>query len=290
MAAVMASVARQAVWRASGRSSWPPKSPFCAPINQHHQPGPAEPYVEDQHFRVVTREPGSYCRDIPIFASSPGVVTFEDVAGACERVDIPQVPGAFLLQNLVTPSECAALIRLSEAMGYTEDAPVSLGRDVRHNENCVWIADDSLTGPIFERCKHLLPQEVNSGAVAGLNARWRLYKYGPEDIFRAHTDGAWPGSGITETGVLKSDIFGDRWSQLTFVIYLNDDFEGGETSFFLKKKGSDRRSIDLVPVAATQGAALCFFHGRHPQSHLHEGSLITSGTKYIIRTDVLYML
>lgn len=146
MAAVMASVARQAVWRASGRSSWPPKSPFCAPINQHHQPGPAEPYVEDQHFRVVTREPGSYCRDIPIFASSPGVVTFEDVAGACVRVDIPQVPGAFLLQNLVTPSECAALIRLSEAMGYTEDAPVSLGRDVRHNENCVWIADDSLTG------------------------------------------------------------------------------------------------------------------------------------------------
>mmetsp|Transcript_26411 Transcript_26411/g.67894 ORF Transcript_26411/g.67894 Transcript_26411/m.67894 type:complete len:89 (-) Transcript_26411:179-445(-) len=58
----------------------------------------------------------------------------------------------------------------------------------------------------------------------------------------------------------------------------------------LAAAGSDRRSIDLVPVAATQGAALCFFHGRHPQSHLHEGSLITSGTKYIIRTDVLYML
>ena len=38
--------------------------------------------------------------------------------------------------------------------------------------------------PIFDRCKHLLPQEVDGGAVAGLNARWRLYKYGPQDIFR----------------------------------------------------------------------------------------------------------
>lgn len=39
-------------------------------------------------------------------------------------------------------------------------------------------------GPIYDRCKHLLPKEVDGGEVAGLNARWRLYKYGPEDIFR----------------------------------------------------------------------------------------------------------
>jgi hypothetical protein len=50
------------------------------------------------------------------------------------------------------------------------------------------------------------------------------------------------------------------------------------------------RIVDTVPVAATQGAALCFYHGNHPLSHLHEGSVINAGTKYIIRTDVLYML
>ena len=27
------------------------------------------------------------------------------------------------------------------------------------------------------------------------------------------------------------DAYGDRWSQLTFLIYLDDDYEGGETSF-----------------------------------------------------------
>jgi len=28
------------------------------------------------------------------------------------------------------------------------------------------------------------------------------------------------------------DAYGDRWSRLTLLIYLNDDFEGGATTFF----------------------------------------------------------
>ena len=59
---------------------------------------------------------------------------------------MPGVPGAFLLRNLLSPAECRAMISMSEAMGYTEDAPVSLGRNIRHNENCVWIADNTLLG------------------------------------------------------------------------------------------------------------------------------------------------
>ena len=41
-------------------------------------------------------------------------------------------------------------------MGYSEDAPVSLGRNVRHNENCVWVADAPLNDAIFERVRALL--------------------------------------------------------------------------------------------------------------------------------------
>eukprot|EP00193_Tetraselmis_chui_P017431 CAMPEP_0177783964 /NCGR_PEP_ID=MMETSP0491_2-20121128/19416_1 /TAXON_ID=63592 /ORGANISM="Tetraselmis chuii, Strain PLY429" /LENGTH=296 /DNA_ID=CAMNT_0019304635 /DNA_START=188 /DNA_END=1078 /DNA_ORIENTATION=- len=295
MTSAITSAVRHAVWRAPCTASsliQVRRSPFLSAGNLHHQPGPSEPYMEGEHFTVAARESGSTSPDIPLFASPPGAVPFQDeAAGAARRVDVPGVPGAFLVTQLLTPTECAAIIRLSEAMGYTEDAPVSLGRNIRQNENCVWIADDTLTGPIYERCKHMLPQEVNGGAVAGLNARWRLYKYGPGDIFRAHTDGSWPGSGLTKDGVLKHDIYGDRWSQLTFVIYLNGDFDGGETSFHLPSAGpGGERIVDTVPVAATQGAALCFYHGNHPLSHLHEGSVINAGTKYIIRTDVLYML
>ena len=50
-------------------------------------------------------------------------------------------------------------------------------------------------------------------------------------VYRPHVDGAWPGSGFSEGKVLF-DAFGDRWSRLTFLLYLNDGFEGGATTFY----------------------------------------------------------
>ena len=34
---------------------------------------------------------------------------------------------------------------------------------------------------------------------------------------------------------------------------------------------------------------LCFYHGEHELSPLHEGSLVTRGVKHIVRSDVLCM-
>ena len=55
------------------------------------------------------------------------------------------------------------------------------------------------------------------------------------------------------------DMYGDRKSQLTFLLYLNDDFEGGHTSFFEAAGGAAGEKICAVKVP--QGGALCFFHG-----------------------------
>jgi hypothetical protein len=38
-------------------------------------------------------------------------------------------------------------------------------------------------------------------------------------------------SGVVE-GKLAYDVYGDRWSRFTFLIYLNDDFDGGATTFY----------------------------------------------------------
>eukprot|EP00933_Yihiella_yeosuensis_P027046 TRINITY_DN20980_c1_g3_i1.p1 TRINITY_DN20980_c1_g3~~TRINITY_DN20980_c1_g3_i1.p1 ORF type:complete len:311 (-),score=50.64 TRINITY_DN20980_c1_g3_i1:3-839(-) len=252
------------------------------------------------------------------------------------RTEGEGVPGGFVIHNILSPSECDEMIRFSETCGWTEDAPVSLGRHIRKNENCVWIADDSLNDAIFDRCRDFLPKEVDGGEVCGLNARWRLYKYNPQDIFHPHSDGSWPGSGLNANGRLVCDKFGDRWSQLTIVIYLNDEFEGGPTRFFLGLSQSSKMAVCLsVPILAAalaslmsffwsllilvatapvipavaraalaaatkaagaaemkapRGGAVCFFHGDHPLSPLHEGGLVTRGTKYIIRSDVLYKL
>ena len=208
---------------------------------------------------------------------------------------VPGVPGAFVLSNVLSNSECDSIAALSEAMGYTEDAPVSLGRRIRHNENCVIIADDTLWRPIWARVRSHMPPTVDHPAgicktPVGLNQRWRLYKYAQQDVFKMHTDGSWPGSGIEpRSGRLIRDIFGDRWSQLTFLIYLDDGYEGGETTFFVPSE-HDARSGELVSVSVPKGSCLLFFHGEHEHSLLHEGSLVTKGTKRIVRSDVLYTL
>jgi hypothetical protein len=83
------------------------------------------------------------------------------------------------------------------------------------------------------------------------------------------------GSGAGKQGYAKS--------YFTFLIYLNDDFEGGETRFYMPTEdGMVARGV--VPK---RGSVLVFPQG-NTCSLIHEGSAVTSGTKYVIRTDVLY--
>jgi hypothetical protein len=250
-------------------------------------------YRRGEHYSVIEHNRGQ-TRDVPIFVAKPNVIEFDHAPAhswPCARYDVPNVPGAFVITDALTPHECEQMLAVSEAMGYAEDAPVSLGRDIRHNESCTWIADDTVRDPIFERVRRLLPPEVAGGAVAGLNGRFRLYKYNPQDVFKPHTDGSWPGTGVVN-GRVAQDAYNDRWSQLTFLLYLNDDMEGGATTFHLREDdplaGGSRRVARGVKAA--QGSVLCFYHGEHPLSPLHEGSLVTAGTKYVVRTDVLYVL
>jgi len=263
------------------RWSWAPPHVDYAVLTAFTPP-PA--YQLGKHFTLVTREPGSERLDLPIWKPSANAVDFSSSYGPVQRTDVEGVPGAFVLSNVLSASECSAVAALSEAMGYTPDAPVSLARNIRRNENCVIIADDTLWQPIWERVREHMPPVVEGGSPAGLNQRWRLYKYGESDIFRLHTDGSWPGSAVRE-GKLVRDAFGDRWSQLTFLIYLDADYDGGETSFFVP---TSPRDGEMVSVRVPQGSVLCFFHGEHELSLLHEGSLVTRGLKRIVRSDVLY--
>eukprot|EP00908_Phaeocystis_cordata_P010881 Transcript_21730.p2 GENE.Transcript_21730~~Transcript_21730.p2 ORF type:complete len:295 (-),score=72.70 Transcript_21730:1528-2412(-) len=259
-------------------------------------------YQQGDSFQLLTRESGSVRRDLPIWVSKPDIVRWSESYGPVVRTGVPGVRGAFVLSHVLTTEECDQILKLSQSMGYTEDAPVSLGRNIRRNENCVWLADDSLWQPIWRRAAPHMPPRVEGGRPAGLNQRWRLYRYGPDDIFRMHTDGSWPGSKADlATGSVVRDAYGDRWSQLTFLIYLDDDYDGGETTFLVDAEGYPAMprgglieggpdAPQLRGVRVSKGSVLCFFHGDHELSLLHEGSVITRGFKHIVRSDVLYML
>jgi hypothetical protein len=104
------------------------------------------------------------------------------------------------------------------------------------------------------------------------------------------SDGAWPPSGIdpiTKTYVYDSSPPNARQSSLfTFLIYLNDQFEGGETTFFMP---SVREGImNAYPVKPVLGGIAMFPHGETAGALLHEGTGVRKGAKYVIRTDVLY--
>ena len=76
---------------------------------------------------------------------------------------------------------------------------------------------------------------------------------------------------------------------MTFLVYLNEDFEGGCTSFFVPSAKAG--IMNVFPVKPRVGCILCFPHGDTMGSYLHEGSaVLKDGIKYVIRSDILYMI
>ena len=208
-----------------------------------------------------------------------------------QRHDIPDVPGAFLMTDVLSPLECCQLITMAETMNYTPDAVFGI-------DNVIWLGNEVLMSLLADRVEPLIPAILNSRKFAGINARLRLFRYYAGAVYRPHIDGAWPGSGLSPDGTFTDDAFmGDRHSQLTFLVYLNDGFDGGATTFFLAgKDGADEGSgeppavIEARGVQPKQGSVLCFPHGHAVGSLVHEGSAVANGVKYVIRSDALYYI
>lgn len=248
-------------------------------------------------FYVVAKEPGAEHPALPTWAGNidnPVQLSMQ-YQGHIERVDIDEVPGTFQLLNVLSVEECQRVIEITESLGYLEDAAVSLPRSVRHNHNITWVVDEATDKIIWDRCKHLFNDEkkiFDGKKPLGLNARFRLYRYQEGDFFKTHTDGSWSGSRVID-GELIADAYPDRWSQMTFLIFLTDDFEGGETQFIINKNDPEApvqsvEEVKTVSIRTPIGGVLCFPHGTHPLHRLHSSEPITSGVKYIIRSDVLY--
>ena len=172
----------------------------------------------------------------------------------------------FVIHGFLSPEECAALIERSEELGYG-DAPITTGagfvmrKDVRNNER-VMVDDGDLAARLFALARPMLPDTWFGWELVGLNERFRFYRYDPGQFFAAHTDGCFERDN------------GER-SHLTFMVYLNEGFQGGETAFHLYGE-----KVNVVPKT---GMALVFYHRR-----LHEGAAVRSGRKYVLRSDVMY--
>lgn len=179
----------------------------------------------------------------------------------------------FIIHNFLNSEECLERIAIAEEIGFGL-APINTSfgavvrTDVRNNDR-VMIDDQQLAGKLFERLTPFLPTKVGYWYPCGLNERFRYYRYTVGQRFDWHIDGSFS----RDNGEM---------SKLTFMIYLNDECTGGHTSFNLRREGVLRADDQVLSVQPTQGMALVFRH-----QFLHTGEMVTSGTKYVLRSDVM---
>ena len=171
-------------------------------------------------------------------------------------------PDAFAIVDFLSPEECDQLVARAESAGFAtapiegQSGPVVDAR-VRNNSRVIF-DDDGLAKDLWRRCETFISSPIQSWLPVSLNERFRIYRYDKFQTFHWHSDGRYTRSEAEE-------------SRQTFMIYLNDDFEGGATSF---------QDFRVYPA---RGMALCFDHALS-----HEGSVVTTGRKYVLRTDVMY--
>ncbi|KAG6027118.1 hypothetical protein E4U41_001051 [Claviceps citrina] len=250
-------------------------------------------------LRVIETTPG-HLRKPPnlhpaiLYSSEPNTVPLSPDHGPITLHKHPSVPNLSLATNVLSPEECKAVIAAGERVGFSPDVPIRDGCGQGQDtsvlaHNFYWICDTAFHDALWARMAPLVPASLHGRPCRGLNRRFRVYRYVPGAEYRCHIDGAWPPSGIRPDGtyVYDSSPPERRQSSLfTFLLYLNDEFDGGETTFYMPavREGT----LNAYPVRPVMGAVAVFPHGESRGALLHEGTSVRRGAKYIIRTDIEY--
>lgn len=169
----------------------------------------------------------------------------------------------FVVEDFLSEEECFENLLKFQAAEF-EEAKISIqgnqvmNKNVRNNDRFIFF-DKSLANTLWNQVKEFLPKRIGFYESLELNEMFRVYKYTQGQRFKMHIDGSY-----------KRNL--NEESLYSFLIYLNDDFEGGETEF--------RKLFKVLPK---RGMALIFRHRLR-----HEGKEVTSGVKYVLRTDIMY--
>lgn len=206
---------------------------------------------------------------------------------------------AVVLDGVLTVEECKQIVAAAgeTTNGKWERAMVNIGggqqallEDTRNCGRIIW-DNRNIVEKIWARVAPSVPEiqrledwvdVTGMGPVkrdevwkaTRLNERMRFLKYQGGEYFKPHCDGCY------ETPDRKER------SYFTLHLYLNDadgkdgsqPLVGGATTFFTYDM---QRRMDVVPKA---GRVLLFQH----RGLLHSGDDVISGTKYTMRTDIMY--
>ena len=194
------------------------------------------------------------------------------------RQDFLPNHACYVLYNIFTAKECQQLIQKGEEYGFLALSN-SYSESYRNNQRIINF-NPQLRDTLWQRIVPYLEPTIEihgkhetlhtnfytSGVweKKQLNDNFRLCRYQPGNYFKPHNDEGY-----------HPDIKRIR-TMKTCMIYLNNDFIGGDTIFYF----SDGNQVSLRPQV---GMCLIF-----NQKILHEGATVSSGLKYFIRTDILF--
>lgn len=162
---------------------------------------------------------------------------------------------------ILSADECSEIIKQAETNGW---GPSNINKLYAGNNRLNSKISANL-GELFERIADYVPKKMNDLNISGISQQFGessllCYKYNVNDYFALHTDGV----------IVRED---GAESVFSMVIYLNDDFEGGQTVF-------PEKSIEIQP----ETGKIIIFNSDEP--HLSE--MIKTGCKYIIETAIMY--
>ena len=187
-----------------------------------------------------------------------------------------------VIRNLFTSNLCKNHIAYLSTLSFTTTSgKPKKGEAIRVNDR-FQVEDPSFATLLWERTalRELVSQngtEKWSGEVLGLNPNIRVYRYRPGHCFHQHYDES------------NRICFGPDKVQAittwTLLIYLST-CGGGETVFYPEGSGGKGvKAPDPVSVEPETGLALLHRHGEH--CLLHEGKEVTSGEKWVLRSDLV---
>mmetsp|Transcript_39959 Transcript_39959/g.92035 ORF Transcript_39959/g.92035 Transcript_39959/m.92035 type:complete len:251 (-) Transcript_39959:49-801(-) len=176
------------------------------------------------------------------------------------------------VRGVLNESECKSIIQAAETSGLelqTSRGP-AYGEATRHHSRCSF-EDPDFAAALWNStglAEVVASLRVGNRRPIGLNDNIRVYRYVPGDVFGQHID--------------QSNVARAGRTEYTLLIYLTgsaEGLQGGETAFYVDGREAHR----VAPVA---GSALLHQHGR--ACLLHEALPVSAGTKWVLRSDVVF--
>ena len=178
------------------------------------------------------------------------------------------------IDNFLTPEECDLFISMTEnnlqpSLVYSSSSD-NVDEKQRKSEQ-VWIKRDTnqLSKKLSQRIEQLSSMPIEN------QEDIQIVKYTEGGFFNPHYDAC---DGDKEFCKRMEGVSGPRY--MTFLIYLNDDFEGGETVFTKLSR----------TVKPKKGKVLVFYNtnknGTLLKDSFHGGNPVTRGNKYIMNVWV----